>query len=196
LRQSSSHPKNGHRQSLSRVRIIGGRWRSRIIRFQEVNGLRPTGDRIRETLFNWLSADITGARCLDAFAGSGALGFEALSRGASEVVFVEKNTQAARQLETNKTSLEAENAVIVQDDLFRWLERGQQPFDIVFADPPFSAEILPLVVSSLTQANLLKPGTLVYLESLRSQTVSLPPSWLERKSKEAGAVRYQLMECN
>src|SRR5512134_933490 len=121
----------------NQLRIIGGRWRSRRLRFPPLPGLRPTPDRVRETLFNWLTPVIAGARCLDLFAGSGALGIEALSRGAAAVTFVERHPQAVRGLRANLAQLRAEGARVEQADALLWLRQAPQPFTVVFLNPPF-----------------------------------------------------------
>ncbi|TPW17985.1 MAG: methyltransferase, partial [Halothiobacillaceae bacterium] len=118
------------------LRIIGGTWRSRRLEFPTVEQLRPTPDRVRETLFNWLQHRIGGARCLDLFAGSGALGFEALSRGANEVVFVEIDPAAVQALRANAQRLQADNAQIIHEEALRYLAKPADPFDIIFLDPP------------------------------------------------------------
>ena len=124
------------------LRIIGGEWRSRKLKFADVPGLRPTPDRVRETLFNWLQWHVPGARCLDLFAGSGALGLEALSRGARDVVMVEKHPAAAQALRDNLTLLGARNARLVHDDALRYLGRVTVAFDLIFLDPPFRQMLL------------------------------------------------------
>jgi 16S rRNA (guanine966-N2)-methyltransferase len=146
------------------LRIIGGEWRSRKLRFADVPGLRPTPDRVRETLFNWLQMQVPGARCLDLFAGSGALGLEALSRGASEVVMVEKHPAAAKALRDNIALLGAQHAVLVNDDAFRYLQRETEGFDLIFLDPPFRKNLLEPVLDVLFAKTLLKPGGMIYLE--------------------------------
>lgn len=176
----------------NKVRIIGGRWRRRKLDFPSVSGLRPTGDRLRETLFNWLEPDIAGARCLDLFAGSGALGFEALSRGASELVLVEWDTAACRQLAHNVALLGAEGVRIEQADAQQWLARAQGPFDIVFLDPPFGSPCLEAVLQLIDQRGLLAAGGRVYVESARDQRIEVPASWRLWREKTAGAVRCQL----
>lgn len=149
----------------NQVRIIGGEWRSRRLHFPAVAGLRPTPDRTRETLFNWLQGQVAGKRCLDLFAGSGALGLEALSRGAVHVVLVEKHPQAARALQANLQTLGAqERATVVQDDALRYLQREAMPFDLVFLDPPFRQDRVPAVLDALLARNLLLPTTVLYVE--------------------------------
>ncbi|MDD5393986.1 MAG: 16S rRNA (guanine(966)-N(2))-methyltransferase RsmD [Thiothrix sp.] len=146
------------------LRIIGGEWRSRKLKFADVPGLRPTPDRVRETLFNWLQMQVPGARCLDLFSGSGALGLEALSRGAREVVMVEKHPAAAKALRDNIALLGAQNALLVNDDAFRYLQRETQAFDLIFLDPPFRKGMLEPVLETLLAKQLLKPEGMVYLE--------------------------------
>lgn len=162
------------------LRIIGGEWRSRRLRFPEVDGLRPTLDRVRETLFNWLQFDIEGARVLDAFAGSGALGFESLSRDAKDVVFLEKHPKAALQLKDNLKLLHASNAQVWACDALVWLEQNPQPFDLVFLDPPFGDGLLQPMIDQLT----LLPGAQVYIEYEAGLSLNIPGHWQQRKRKE------------
>jgi 16S rRNA (guanine966-N2)-methyltransferase len=179
-----------------RLRIVAGNWRSRLLDVADVPGLRPTSQRIRETLFNWLSMRIPGARCLDPFAGTGALGLEALSRGAGSVVFVEKSAQAVAMLRNNTSLLDAEGATVIQADAAAWLraERGQV-FDIVFLDPPFAADMLDDMCRLLEQQNVLADDALVYLEQDRSKPEPrLPDGWRLLKNKTAGSVRYMLAQ--
>ncbi|MBU0655631.1 MAG: 16S rRNA (guanine(966)-N(2))-methyltransferase RsmD [Gammaproteobacteria bacterium] len=155
-----------HKGSSNLLRIIGGEWRSRRLSFAAAPGLRPTPDRVRETLFNWLQMQVPGSRCLDLFAGSGALGFEALSRGAREVVMVEKHPAAAQALRDNIALLGAQNAVLVNDDAFRFLRSlsGVEAFDLIFLDPPYRKNLLEPVLESIFAQSLLAPGGMVYLE--------------------------------
>ncbi len=176
------------------VRIIAGAWRGRRINFPDIPGLRPTPDRVRETLFNWLQQDVAGARCLDLFAGSGALGIEALSRGAKELVFVEQAVAAARGLQEQLARLGGTGrAQVVEMGATRFLRTPAQPFDIVFLDPPFGREALAKYVPMLDTDNWLKEGGLVYLENEKTAGVpALPPHWEMLKSKAAGEVGYHL----
>lgn len=175
----------------SQIRIIGGRWRGRNIRFQAQPGLRPTPSRVRETLFNWLGQTLPGYHCLDLFAGSGALGFEALSRGAAKVVFVEKQRVAVHRLRENVVHLEAaETAEVVLCEALDWLRRDTRKYDLVFLDPPFSGQDLAQVLPMLPDH--LAPGGLVYCES--SGGVSESPLWSEIRSARAGQVVYQLIK--
>jgi 16S rRNA (guanine966-N2)-methyltransferase len=174
------------------VRIIAGRWRRRTIRFPDVPDLRPTPDRVRETLFNWLGQDLHGLRCLDLFAGSGALGFEAASRGAAEVVMTESNAAACRALMDNARQLDAAQVRIVKLDALEFLSQSGTPFDVVFLDPPFrqgvSADLLRRVGSRLAQ------GGRVYVES--GTPFAPPEGWSPYRSSRAGQVHYCLIEKN
>ncbi|MCB2387727.1 16S rRNA (guanine(966)-N(2))-methyltransferase RsmD [Thalassolituus alkanivorans] len=172
------------------LRIIGGQWRSRRLRFPAVDGLRPTMDRVRETVFNWLQYDVEGARALDAFAGSGALGFEALSRGAKEVIFLEKHPNAALQLRENLEILQARNAQVWAGDALLWLQQNPEPFDLVFLDPPFGKDLLQPAINALR----LLPGALVYIEhEVRLQPL-FPANWQEIKHKETKEFCFRLFE--
>lgn len=153
--------------SNNRIRIIGGEWRSRQLPFIEVPGLRPTPDRVRETLFNWLQGRVTGARCLDLFSGSGAIAFEALSRYAAEVVFVEKHAKVAQQLRENLASLRLDDekrATIINQDAITYLDQSIAPFDLIFLDPPYRKDLLPVVLDRIVDSSLLNSEGLIYLE--------------------------------
>jgi len=187
------------------VRIIGGGWRGRRVHFADLPGLRPTPDRVRETLFNWLQNPILGARCLDLFAGSGALGLEALSRGAASVVFVEQAQAAARTLAAELARLGGTSkARIVEMGASRYLRSGNTGnpidaplFDVAFLDPPFGVNALAEYVPLLAAGDWVKPGGLVYLENENEAgTPALPAHWELLKSKSAGAVRYHLARVN
>jgi 16S rRNA (guanine966-N2)-methyltransferase len=180
------------------VRIIGGGWRGRRVSFPDIPGLRPTPDRVRETLFNWLQHAVSGAHCLDLFAGSGALGLEALSRGAAQLVFVEQAVAASRALQEQLIRLGGERrGRVVEMGAARYLRSPQQtyggPFDIVFLDPPFGRNALAEYVPMLDAGNWLNIGGLVYLENEKSAGVPpLPSHWELLKSKSAGDVGYHL----
>jgi 16S rRNA (guanine966-N2)-methyltransferase len=177
----------------NRLRIIGGRWRGVPIAFPPLPEVRPTPDRVRETLFNWLQPTIVGASCLDMFAGSGALGFEALSRGAERAVLVDRDSRLAQHLREMATKLRAEEAEIVTSDAIQYLRGAAQPFDIVFLDPPYASNLLPEVCSMLTQG-WLAPNALVYLETpAEAGLPPLPMSWSMHRSKRAGQVGYHLL---
>lgn len=180
--------------NLNHVRIIAGCWRSRRLSFPTELGLRPTGDRIRETLFNWLAPHLPGARCLDAFAGSGALGFEALSRGAREVVFLETNPATLRSLLDNKAQLNAEDASIIQADALNWLKQAQYPaFDIIFLDPPFADNLQQRCLEQIANSDLLHSGTLIYVECSADTPLVLPENLPVSREKSTGNVRYLLL---
>jgi 16S rRNA (guanine966-N2)-methyltransferase len=176
------------------LRIVAGIWRSRLLQIADVPGLRPTSERVRETLFNWLGPQIHGARCLDLCAGTGALGLEALSRGAARADFVEKSSQAAAVLRKNAESLSASAAVIVTADAERYLEQAQHAaFDIIFLDPPFAAELHGKLCRLLDEQGWLAPNARIYIEMDKRQSEAfLPSSWHVLKNKTAGNVRYIL----
>ena len=176
------------------LRIVAGNWRSRLLQIADVPGLRPTAERIRETLFNWLAPHIHGARCLDLCAGTGALGIEALSRGASRVVFVESSPVATRVLKTNIASLTASGAEVLTVDAENYL-RGPnvEAFDIVFIDPPFAADLQHELCRLLAAQSWLADDARIYIEMDRDRPkLLLPDSWQELKNKTAGKVRYIL----
>ncbi|MBI3343571.1 MAG: 16S rRNA (guanine(966)-N(2))-methyltransferase RsmD [Gammaproteobacteria bacterium] len=177
------------------MRIIGGRWRSRRLGFPDVEGLRPTPDRVRETLFNWLAPIIEGARCLDLFAGSGALGLEALSRGATEVVMVDRDPQVIARLKENVATLGAPGATLVAADALTWLQspHRKSTFDIVFLDPPFGQGLLEPCCKLLEEHGWLAPSAHIYLESESALgPPALPANWQLKRSQKAGQVGYHL----
>jgi 16S rRNA (guanine966-N2)-methyltransferase len=178
------------------VRIISGKWRSRNLRFASVDGLRPTGSRIRETLFNWLAPTIEVARCLDLFTGSGALCFEVLSRGADCCVAIEANSQAVAELRFNQSLLAADNLEIISGDCQSFLERGNtaRPYDIIFLDPPFDMKLHKQVSRLLISGNWLAAGAQIYCEFPATEAQDLPLNWRLLKDKIAGNVRYCLFE--
>lgn len=194
------HPTSPSRkEALSQLRIIGGQWRGHKLHFADVEGLRPTGDRVRETLFNWLAPVISGAHCLDLFAGSGALGFEALSRGADHVILVEKDTAATTLLKQNGALLKTERAQVIQTDASQWLNTftPEKPFDVVFLDPPFAADLLQPCCDLLQRSGLLFKNSLVYIETDRHQSPPItPPTWDLFREKTAGQVCYRLYRCD
>ena len=172
-----------------KVRIIGGEWRSRILIFPELDGLRPTPDRVRETLFNWLGQDLHGKTCLDLFAGSGALGFEASSRGAKHVTLVEQSSKVFAALRENAAKLGADRVTIQRDDGLRWLGADRGVYDVIFLDPPFQADVLDKLLPLLS-AKLSAEGC-AYVES---GAPIVPPSGMAlQKSGRAGQVYYALL---
>lgn len=185
--------------SRNRLRIIGGDWRSRVITFADAPDLRPTPDRVRETLFNWLQPRLHGARCLDLFAGSGVLGFEALSRGASAVTALELDAQAAAAIRRNIKALQTDKLQLEQRNGVEWLRDNarQQRFDVVFLDPPFADDLHAECCRLLHEQQWLEPSALVYLESGASlDGIALPPGWTLQRHKRAGAVHYGLASPN
>ena len=178
-----------------RLRIVAGIWRSRLLDIADVDGLRPTPERVRETLFNWLSPKIVGARCLDLYAGTGALGLEALSRGAAESVFVEKSAKAASALRRNVAVLGADAAVVQRADALDYLRSSNcHEFDIVFLDPPFAADMLEDLCRLLEQQSVLAVDGRVYLEWDRAgHEPGLPDGWEILKKGRAGNVDYSLV---
>ena len=178
------------------LRIIGGAWRGRKLRFAASQGLRPTPDRVRETLFNWLGTRAQGARCLDLFAGSGALGLEALSRGAAHVTFVERELTAALDLRARLAEWGAPDARVEHTDALAYLAGAASAataFDLVFLDPPFDSDLLPRAAALLERGGWLKAGGLIYVEyAARGAAPPLPPSWAPLKAKQAGEVGYHL----
>ncbi|MCH7502030.1 MAG: 16S rRNA (guanine(966)-N(2))-methyltransferase RsmD [Proteobacteria bacterium] len=178
-----------------RLRIVAGNWRSRLLDIADVPGLRPTSERIRETLFNWLAPRIEGARCLDLFAGTGALGLEALSRGAAATVFVEKSALAVGALKSNVEKLGAEGATICKADAFQYLRQiPVKSFDIVFLDPPFAADMLEELCRLIAERHVLADDARVYLErGVATMEPELPAGWEVLHGKIAGQVRYSLV---
>ena len=178
------------------LRIIGGGWRGRTWRFPQ-GGIRPTPDRVRETLFNWLAPQISGARCLDLFAGSGALGLEALSRGAAQVVFVEQAAEPVRELRKTVAlwgGAPAAGAQIHLTDANAYLAGRHEPFDLVFLDPPFAAGLLSQVAARLESGHWLRPDALIYAECpAREGLPPLPANWSAAKTGRAGEVGYHLL---
>jgi 16S rRNA (guanine966-N2)-methyltransferase len=181
----------GKRNSL---RIVGGGWRGRRVHFPDSPGLRPTPDRVRETLFNWLQFSLAGARCLDLFAGSGALGIEALSRAAREVVFVDEAAAVAESLREELERLDGTaRGRVVQTTAARYLGTPGEPFDLIFLDPPFGQDALAEPIALIEAGGWIKPGGAVYLESERQAGAPLlPAGWDLVKSKSAGEVGYYL----
>ena len=172
------------------MRIIGGSWRSRLLSFPPRGDLRPTPDRVRETLFNWLGQDLTGKSCLDLFAGSGALGFEAASRGARRVVMVEQDATAFRALQANRELLGAAAVELRRGDALEFLRADAEVYDVIFLDPPFKSAYWPRLAPLLPRH--LAPGALTYYEC--AARPELPPGWQVCKQDRAGQVRYQLLK--
>lgn len=176
------------------LRIIGGQWRGRKLRFPEVEGLRPTTDRVRETLFNWLTPEVHGVRCLDLFSGSGALGLEALSRGAASCDFVDSSPRVMQQIDAHLQALCATGrGHCHQTTASSFLRDNPGPWDIVFIDPPFGKGLVTPCCNTLQLSGALSPGAMVYIEtSLDEPSAVVPANWQAHREKQAGSVRYQL----
>ncbi len=192
-KSSSPNKRTGNTKSTGVVRIIGGEMRGRKLHFSIVNGLRPTLDRVRETLFNWLSHDIYDATCLDLFAGSGALGFEAISRGAKDVTFVEKSDKVVRDLKKNKTLLKQDNIQIYSMSFSQFLKINNKAYDVVFLDPPFREGLLTELLDDLIPH--LAPAAQVYIEQETSANPFVPDEkWINIKHKKTSSLIYSLYQ--
>lgn len=193
MKKNRKTPQN---QTTGEVRIIAGLWRGRKLPVLNAEGLRPTTDRVKETLFNWLMMDIAGSRCLDCFAGSGSLGIEALSRQAQAVVFLEKFTNAAAQLKKNLNALKTDHGQVIHTDTLQYLaqKNAEQPFDIVFIDPPFHHNFVPQVIALLAENRWLADNALLYVETEKNHpSLNLPPNWQILKEKNTGQVVSRLI---
>jgi len=194
-KKNHSSPK----KAMGSFRIIGGEWRSRRLSFPGIEGLRPTTDRVKETVFNWLSGEIEGAKVLDLFAGSCSLGFEALSRGAESLTAIEKDRSAAQAIRDNLNLLKGE-AEVIQNDAIAWLkqnanEQTGSPFSLIFLDPPFRQGLLDSCLELLENSAILEPNALIYLELEQERRDLLVPSgWQLLKEKSAGQVSYRLYQ--
>ena len=174
-----------------KIRIIGGKWRGRRFPVLDIETLRPTPDRVRETLFNWLQPVIEGACCLDLFAGTGALGLEAMSRGAAGAVLVENNAEAALQLSRNIEMLNTTGISLYRNNALDWLQQNKQKFDIVFLDPPFRQGFIEKSCALMQAHGCLKKNALVYIEA--DKTLQIPAGLMLKKQGAAGQVRYMLL---
>ncbi len=175
------------------IRIIGGQWRGRKLPVPDSAGLRPTTDRVRETLFNWLAPDIQQARCLDCFAGSGALGLEALSRHAASATLLELERPVAQQLEKNLVTLGAAHGKVINTNTLSWLAQPGEAHDLVFIDPPFRKGLLEQTISLLESQHWLAEGALIYVESeVENGMPPVPANWHLHREKIAGQVAYRL----
>ncbi len=200
IRKSHSRPQKNAKNAknsgkTSTLRIIGGQWRSRRLSFAAIEGLRPTTDRVRETLFNWISPVVPGAKCLDLFTGSGALGLEALSREAESVTFIDLSAVAIHSLKNNLQQLQASNANVLNADAIKWLTTTtpDTPYDVIFIDPPFRFNLVPQCIENLQIKPFLKTGSHVYIEIEKEAPLpDFPTHWRLHREKEAGQVRYLL----
>ncbi|EOC1796934.1 16S rRNA (guanine(966)-N(2))-methyltransferase RsmD [Vibrio fluvialis] len=194
LRRRQQNPSQKRAPS-GQVRIISGLWRGRKLPVHDAEGLRPTTDRVKETLFNWLAQDIPHAKCLDLFAGSGGLGFESASRQADKVTMLEMNPQAFAQLKTNIAALKASNIEAVNTDTLAYLKQPGQAYDVVFIDPPFRQGLLQETVQLLEQNGWLAANAMIYIESEKELPLTeLPECWQLYREKLAGQVCYRLFE--
>ncbi|MFA7554576.1 MAG: 16S rRNA (guanine(966)-N(2))-methyltransferase RsmD [Spongiibacteraceae bacterium] len=198
---TKNHNPAANRSSGNQLRIIAGQWRGRKLQFPSVEGLRPTPDRVRETLFNWLAPVLPNARCLDLFAGSGALGLEALSRGAAQVDFIDSSGAAIKQLQQNLQLLKAEHANCWQEPADQWLRASkptpQPTYDVIFLDPPFHKGLAEHCIKLIDEQRLLAANSYVYLEMGSIEALPpLPPSWQLHREKTAGQVCYRLFTTN
>ena len=183
------NPKRSKPQLRNQVRIIGGQYRRRLLAFPDAPGLRPTPDRVRETLFNWLGRDLPGWHCLDLFAGSGALGFEAASRGAARVAMVERERAALDTLQANRIMLNATQVDIHRADCETWLASNTELFDLIFLDPPFDSDLAAQVLPGL--AGRVKSGGYVYVE--QGSHIAPPPGLTLHRSGRAGKSHFALL---
>ena len=193
---SAAHLGRGAAKAPHEVRLIGGQWKRSKLPVIDKPGLRPTPDRVRETLFNWLGNDLTGWRCLDAFAGSGALGFEAASRGAAEVLLLERDADLVRSLRASQQRLKAHTLQVEQADALAWMARcAAQRFDLVLIDPPFGAGLQPAALAAA--APLVGPGGSLYLESPAVlMAAEVPAGFALWRAARAGLVHYHLLRRN
>jgi 16S rRNA (guanine(966)-N(2))-methyltransferase RsmD len=183
-------------KKLNTVRINAGEWRSRVLKFPDAIGLRPTPERVRQTVFNWLGQDLSGLSCLDLFAGTGVMGFEALSRGAAAVTLVEKSTPAYKALMDNKQLLKAEHASVRHQDALQFLSQNPQKFNVIFLDPPYRLQWLDKILPLLAE-HLLADGV-VYVEAEYALDTApgLSLDWQIIKHSKAGNVFYHLLQSN
>lgn len=189
-------PGQKKRGTAGEIRIIGGDWRGRKLPVLDAEGLRPTSDRVRETLFNWLQFEIAGAHCLDLFAGSGALSFEALSRGAASAILLELDVNNAQQLKQNLHAVMANNAQVIQTDSLLWLGRSPEKiFDVVFIDPPFHKALMQPAVDALFLQSYINDQAWLYLEQEKSlDWPSLPEGWICHREKSTSQVKFGLFK--
>ncbi|MDG3086665.1 16S rRNA (guanine(966)-N(2))-methyltransferase RsmD [Vibrio hannami] len=192
-RQNTSQNKT----STGHVRIIAGLWRGRKLPVKDAEGLRPTTDRVKETLFNWLAQDIPHSKCLDLFSGSGGLGFESASRQAEKVTMLELNPDAHKQLASNVSLLKAENIEAINTDALAFLKNSGSPYDVVFIDPPFRKGLLDEVIQLLESNGWLTENAMIYVETeTELQLECIPENWHLHREKTAGQVSYRLFERN
>ena len=179
-----------------KVRIISGKWRNRVLKVENLEGLRPTSERIRETLFNWLRADISGVNCLDLFAGTGSLGFEALSRGADNCIFIDKTEAAIKQLKKAKVLFNAKNCHIVKTNASDFLFLNKKnSYDLVFLDPPFADNMIDETINQIAKYGLVTPNGYIYIEINKNQKIpDLPKNWIIVRKKNIANVCFALIK--
>ena len=193
----NSKPQKQTSKAMGEVRVIAGLWRGRKLPVLNAEGLRPTTDRVKETLFNWLMMDVANARCLDCFAGTGSLGIEALSRQAQAVVFLEKFATATQQLKKNLASVKRDKGTVINTDTLAYLaqKNNDNPFDIIFIDPPFHHQFVPQILPLLQQNNWLAENALIYVETEKNHPpLPLAENWQIIKEKSAGMVTSRLIQ--
>jgi 16S rRNA (guanine966-N2)-methyltransferase len=179
---------------MGELRIIAGQWRGRKIKFPNESGLRPTLDRVRETIFNWLGPYLAGASCLDCFAGSGVLGLEALSRGAAHAVFIDESKKTMSAIQQNATALDTTTAQMICASLPAGLTQlSPHVFDIVFLDPPYNSKILEICVEMLIKNNLIGSKSILYIEAGAKESIDLPPNWQWLKHKHTATLQFGLL---
>ena len=187
-------PRHAKSPASATLRIIGGRHRGRKLPIPALDGLRPTADRTRETLFNWLQFELPGMTVLDLFAGTGALGLEALSRDAASAVFIEPQRAASAALRQSLVALQQTNAEVLSMTAEQFLAGPAQGFDLIFVDPPFSADLWQSTLTQLMNGPWLKKGGYVYLECPKNQIIDLPAQLTPQKDKTSGQVRFRLLQ--
>lgn len=195
VKKQSSKQRGGN---LGSIRIISGKWRGRKLPVLSSEGLRPTTDRTKETLFNWLMNDVQDATCLDLFAGSGSLGFEALSRSAKQLVFVELESSACKLLHDNiqLLKIKSDEAIVKQDEALKALHSFEHCFDIIFVDPPFNKGLIPKVIATIESENSLAQNGLIYIECEKiNDQYSVPEDWLCIKEKSTKQVTSRIYRC-
>ena len=194
--QAKYHERNKKTEKNGFIRLISGKWRGKKLPVKDKEGLRPTTDRTKETLFNWLMHDVRDANCLDCFSGSGSLAFEALSRFANKALLLERDKQVAEQLKENLTTLKADNGIVIETNSIDYLQQtANQQFDIIFIDPPFNKGLVEPCCEALENNNYLMPKALIYIETeIQLAKLNLPHNWQLLKEKKTGQVNYQLYQ--
>ena len=199
MKSKTKRSQPSKKNTSNRIRIIGGQWRGRKLSVVATPDLRPTGDRIRETLFSWLATDIAGSHCVDLFAGSGILGFECLSRGASTATFLEQNPIAAQRLRQHCELLDAEKTEVIQQNCLIWLKHTdfkKQSIPIIFVDPPFNQNLWQAAIEQIIASRLLAKNAKIYIETPKGYPLDTPADWQLYRKKIAGEVCYRLYQAS